>query len=327
MANKSNWKEHLLKSGIPLEFEIKKYLDTKKCVNNFEYTYFRSNEENNLTEFSYDLDSSYIVPPHFVNLMIECKYRHETTKWVFLPEEYGRVDEINFTSFMHKNAHFNTVPSYTPEFPLKFAPLCSKGIELTSDGQNPKTITQAIHQLSYAMAGRIINGMHHQIDDVLRESFGNTIFYDIPIIVTTAKLFRIKEDVAIETIKSANEIEDISSEEPFLVVKTTAGIELETYNKMIFQEFVKEYDKETLKKLLKSFNKDVDFVMSVIAKNYSPTCMIVLHYSKESNGFDDFFKYIDRVFNPDQEIKDLIDKRNNELKELFEKFKKGKKQE
>ena len=325
MANKSNWKEHLLKSGIPLEFEIKKYLDAKNCVSNFEYTYFRENEDKNLTEFSYDLDSSYIVTPHFADLMIECKYRHESTKWVFLPEQYDGIDEITHTSFMHKNAHFNTAPHYQPPFPIPFAPLCSKGIELTNDGNNPKTITQAIHQLSYAMARRIINGMQHQVDSVLREHFENTIFYNIPIIVTTAKLFRIREDVDIDRIKLADDIEEISTNETCVVVKSPAGIDLETYNNTIFNNFITENERETLNKYLNSFNKEIDFVTSVIARNYSPSCILVVHYSKENNGLDQFFDFIDRVFNPDQEVKDLIAKRQKEMKDFLLKFRSGKK--
>jgi len=205
MTNKFNtWKEHLLKSGIPLEFEVKKYLESKGCISNFEYTYLRNNESQHPTEFSYDIDSSYIKGHHFVDLMIECKYRHESTKWVFLPEEYGGPDEIGFTDFMHKNSHFSTAKRVYDNHPLAFAPLCSKGIELTSDGPNPKTITQAVTQLSYAMADRIVNGMHHQIDVVLGEHFGGTDFYNIPIVITTATLYRLNEESGVQSIKDAS---------------------------------------------------------------------------------------------------------------------------
>ncbi|MES2829214.1 MAG: hypothetical protein V4687_13715 [Bacteroidota bacterium] len=320
MSNKTGWKEHLLKSGIPLEFEIKKYLTTKGCISNFEYTYLRNNESDLPTEFSYDIDSSYIKGHHFVDLMIECKYRHESTKWVFLPEEYGSPDEIEFTSFMHKNSHFSTARQVRYDHPIAFARLCSKGIELTSEGPNPKTITQAINQLSYAMAERIVNGMHHQLDVVLGEQFGGTNFYNIPIIITTAELYRIKEESDIETIKGAQNIEDISDKAPFLIIKNKPGIDLETYNNQIFQAFIDEYGKEKLEKHLFSFNKDVDFVMSVMAKEYCPRAIAVIHYSKEENGLEQFFTYIDRVFNPDEEIIALIKQKSDELKAMLQKF-------
>ncbi len=106
MANENKWKDYLLKSGIPLEYEIMEFLSKKNCISDFDYTYFRQDQLNHLTEFSYDIDSSFIEPPHFINLMIECKYRHETTKWLFLPECYDGTDEIFYTSFMHPNNHF-----------------------------------------------------------------------------------------------------------------------------------------------------------------------------------------------------------------------------
>jgi hypothetical protein len=324
MANKTNWKEHLLKSGIPIEFEIKKFLTSKGCISNFDYTYLRNNESDLLREFSYDIDSSYIKEHNFVDLMVECKYRHDSTKWIFLPEEYDGPDEVDFTDFMHKNSHFSTAKRAPYRHPLAFAPLCSKGIEMTSDGQNPKTITQAIMQLSYAMADKIVDGMHHQLDVVLGESFGGTNFYNIPIIITTAELYRINDDADIETIKKAENIEDISEKAPFLIVKNKIGIDLESYNNHIFQAFINEYGKEKLEKHLFSFNKDVDFVMSVIAKNHCPSCIAVIHYSKEENGLEQFFDYIDRVFSPDQEILDLIKKKKEDFKVFFEKFKMGK---
>jgi len=324
MAGNNSWKEHLLKSGIPLEFEIKRFLDSKGCVSNFEYTYLRANEAEIPTEFSYDISSTYILKHHFIDLMIECKYRHESTKWVFLPEEYGGPDEIGHTSFMHKNSHFNRNAGYSrfiSEHPLQFAPLCSKGIELNTDGPNPKTITQAINQLSYAMAERIVDGMHHQTDIVLSEHFGGTDFYNIPIIVTTAKLYRIKEGADIDTIKATEKIEEVSEIASYLVVKSKPGIALETYNNRIFKSFIDEHGKENLEKRLHSFNKDLEFVMTVIAKEYCPSSIVVIHYSKERNGFEDFFNYIDNVLYPNEETVALMEKRTDELQSMINKFK------
>jgi len=325
MSKNNKWKEYLLKSGIPLEYEIKEFLDKKMCISNFDYTYFRKDKSNETAEFSYDIDSSYIKPPHFVDLMIECKYRHESTKWLFLPEDYGGHDEINFTSFMHPNDHFNEKGHFRfTNFPLSLAPLCSKGIEITSQGQNPRTITQAISQLSYAMAERITNGIYHQVDEVLSRNFNGTIFYNIPIIVTTAELYRIKENSSIDSIKQSDNIEEIATKESCLVIKNKAGVDLENYNLSIFHNFVNEFGREKLQKKLNTFNKDLDFVLSVIAKHYSPTCFVVVHYSKENNGLENLFKYIDRVIKPDKEIFELIEKEHEEsekrLKQLKERM-------
>jgi len=110
------------------------------------------------------------------------------------------------------------------------------------------------------------------------------------------------------------------------VIKSKPGINLETYNKSIFQDFINEYGKDTLEKNLFSFNKKIDFVMSVIAKEYCPRAIAIIHYSNELNGLEQFFNYIDRVFQPDDEIKELIQKKNDELKAIFKKFQMGNKE-
>jgi hypothetical protein len=310
------WKEHLLKSGIPLEYEIKEYLLKNGCIPNFEYTYLRENETKQTTEFSYDIDSSFIKPPYFIDFMIECKYRHESTKWLFLPEEYGGIDEVEYTSFIHQNDHFNSKRhSNFSNFPFPLAPLCSKGIELTNEGQNPKTITQAISQLSYAMAEKITNGIYHQIDEVLSKNFGGTLFCNIPIIVTTAELYRINENVTIDKIKNSTEIEEIATNQKCLVIKNNIGVDLEKYNLSVFQDFVSEIGKDKLSEKLNSFNKDLEFVLSVIAKNYCPQCLIVIHYSKIKNGFDDLISYLKKYMNPDKEVLDAIKQKEEEMNE------------
>ncbi|MBI5573834.1 MAG: hypothetical protein HY919_04695 [Elusimicrobia bacterium] len=120
---KDTWKEYLLKSSIPLEFEVKKFLDSKGCISDFEYSYLRTNENNASKEFSYDIDASYICDEHFVELMIECKYRHQSTKWVFIPEKYVVLHEVYPNSFMHPNDHFCKKNKflYSNSFPIEIA--------------------------------------------------------------------------------------------------------------------------------------------------------------------------------------------------------------
>ncbi len=181
----NKWKDYLLKSGLPLEYEIVDFLESKGCISSFEHSYLRPDENLIENEFSFDIDSSYIKEHHFFKLLIECKYRDSSTNWLFLPAEFGGPNELGNTSFLHPNDHF----TQHIKFPFKhielppFAKPCLKGIELTSDGQNPKTITQAVNQLNYAMAEFIADDMVHQIDELLATS--EIIFYNIPIIVTT----------------------------------------------------------------------------------------------------------------------------------------------
>lgn len=321
MSKDSKWKDHLLKSGLPLEYEVKQLLDKKGCVSTMEYSYLRQNQQNSSVEFSYDIDSSYIKRGYFLDLMIECKYRHESTKWFFLPEEYGGMDEIEPTSFLNPNDHFtekNKFPfkSSIPEFPLTLGPLCSKGVELTSDGQNPKTISQSIAQLSFAMGDKIFSGMRHQVDPVLKTHFGETIFCNVPIIVTTANLFRVNSNTSIDQIKSADKVEDISTQEDILIIKTKPSIELEQHTYSTIQSLINSHNRELFEKKLNSFNEDLDFVVSVIAQHYSPKCIVVLQHSKDNKGLNKLFSFLDRIIEPDQEIFDLMEKERKRFDEM-----------
>ncbi len=319
--NKNAWKDHLLKSGIPLEFEVIKFLNQKGCVSRFDQTYLRNNENLIATEFSYDIDSSYIRGNHFIDLMIECKYRHDSTKWVFLPEHYrSDIDDITTTGFMHPIDHFNTKKQPQIDFPITFAPLCSKGIELTSQGPNPKTITQATAQLSYGMAHKIVSAIQHQTDEILSQHFNGTIFYSIPVIITTAHLYRLREDIDIETIQLAENIESISTQVPYLIVKAKPGSDLATYNRKILMDFVLGSDIETLKSKLNSYNNDLFFVINNLASDDCPNSIVIIQHTKENIGLTKFFDFIDRVINPDEEIFDLVKKKQEEIDSFLKKF-------
>lgn len=146
----------------------------------------KEDENEIVNEFYYDIDASYIDAENFFDLMIECKYRDPSTDWIFIPENYGGMNEIESHTFLNPVDHFTKNNKFSS---LDFEPLgalCGKGIEITSNGQSPKTITQAISQLSYAMAGKVVSAMEHQIDESLTTY--EIIFYNVPIIVTTANI-------------------------------------------------------------------------------------------------------------------------------------------
>nr|WP_319997623.1 hypothetical protein [uncultured Draconibacterium sp.] len=317
MHKETKWKDFLLKSGLPLEFEIREFLSSKKCICDYDYTYLRENEANQLTEFSYDIDASYIEDSSTIDFMIECKYRHESTKWLFLPEKYNSHHEIFYTSFMHPNDHFvagERTGLY--KYPHKFAPLCSKGIELTTQGQNPKSITQATLQLSYAMAEKYTSGFSYQIDERKNRPSQGTNFYSIPIIITTAQLFRLKENSSIESIKSSQEIEDIATKEEFIIMRSNESVHLEKYNVNIFDEFIQKRDLDNLKHYINSFNSDPEFVMSVIARHYCPSCFVIIHHTEDNIGLNKLFEYVDNVIDPDLATLELIIQKEQQLKEF-----------
>lgn len=315
MAN-SKWKEYFLKSGVPLEYEVLEYLNTRGCIANFEYSYFRPNEDAIEREFSYDIDATYLKwehQEHFFDLMIECKYRDKSTNWIFLPWRYGGVDEMGHLAFLHPLDIFNESLKFTYSYPQlpPIAQACSKGIEITTDGQNPKTITQAINQLSYAMSNRIVSDMAIQYE----VSLGcETIFYNIPIIVTTANLYRLKEGITIECIKKSNELDEVATRENLLIMKTNSGKDLLRYSKKTLNCLCEDYDKDSLQKKLNTYNPDLEFVLDNTAEHRCPECIVVLQHTPDNSGFNRLFELFDNIMSPSKEILDYLKERHKEVK-------------
>ncbi len=311
----TTWKDHFLKSGLPLEFEVKKFLDGQGCIGSFDYTYMKKDETSNLKEFSYDIDAAYIQGSHYVDLMIECKYRHRSTNWIFVPEEYGGPDEVYPNSFLHPNSHFSKSKfPYTDSFPINLGKLCSKGVELTTNGPDPKTIHQATTQLSYAFAERIADGMVHQIDKLL----GGMIFYHIPIVVTTANLYRLRDNVDIRSIESASQIEEVADKEDCLIMKVPKSVHLRNHSLNVLTIALHRYKRNELQKVLSSFNKDLDFVLSVVAQEYCPQAMVVLRHDSDCASLKKLFAYLKDTLAPSPELMAKIVAQQEDFQKMFD---------
>ncbi len=313
----------MLKSSLPLEYEVMQLLKQKYgCVGYYEHAYLRRDEHDVINEFSYDIDVSYIKGGDFFDLMIECKYRDPSTSWLFLPEQYGGMDETESYCFL------NPIDQFTQKVKFKrldydpLGPLCSKGIEITSKSQNPKTVHQAASQLSYAMADKIVSSMEHQIDKLIGSS--EFIFYNVPVLVTTASLCRLSEDVTIDEIKKAENISDISSKESCVVLKNHIGPDLERYNFSKFAEFVNSRGREELNKTLKSFNEDIVFVFSVIAKQYCPEAIAFVQFTEDGEGFEKLFSFFNEVISPSDRTMEKMREKQRQLDEMTSKFLKSK---
>ncbi len=311
----TTWKDHILKSGLPLEYEVKQFLASHGCISRFEYSYIKKDETSIPKEFSYDLDAAYIQGPHYVDLMIECKYRHRSTNWVFVPEEYGGPDEVYPNSFLHPNSHFSKAKfPYTSTFPVELGKLCSKGIELTTSGADPKTIHQATAQLSYAFAERLAEGMVNQIEKLL----GGMMFYHLPIVVTTANLYRLRDSVDIRTIESARRIEEVAVKEDCLIMKVPKSVQLRNHSLHVLTTTLQRYKRDELRKGLSSFNKDLDFVLSVVAEEYCPQAMVVLSHDSDCASLKKLFAYVKDTLTPSMELKAKIRAQEEDMQRRFD---------
>jgi len=319
MSNQK-WKDYFLKSGVPLEFEIKKILDKNNCLTKYDESYLRENELNVETEFSYDINSVNIKDQNYFELMIECKYRDESTNWVFLPENI-KWDKrsLALNSILHPNDYFTYENKFhfNPfEMPY-LAQSCSKGIEITTHGQNPKSITQAVSQLSYAMSKKILDTIIHHLES--NDGCEDNIHYHIPIIVTTANLYLLNDNMTIKSIKDCNDLNDVGTKQKHLIFNCNIGKDLEDYNKKVLSKILKRFDKDFLNRRIGSrhFN-NFDSFISAVSRILCPSNIYIVQHTEDSETFDDLFEILKEVSYPDKTIRFIKDK---ESKKHFRKQK------
>lgn len=249
MSNSQKWKDNLLSSGLPLEYSVRRSLENLGLSGAREFKYERVNEVGIPALFSIDIHTTKIYEqlntnidcPIFLELFIECKYRKDGTQWIFTPDEYDRffpnpkdlfitLDELTDRYFINKSRLNIFGQSYE---------LCGKGIELNHEGQNPKSIKQAIQQLRFAIPNQVADAFEHQVRQYLGPI--EPLFVLIPMVVTTAELWRITPEVTIEDVRKAANLQEVAVQKDVLVLHELPDNELSKY---------------TQQKLLSSFDND-----------------------------------------------------------------------
>jgi hypothetical protein len=293
-----SWKDALLSSGLPLEYEVKRYLEAKGCLPRVGYPYLRANEFRIPREFSYDLDATVFQNGYCVDLMVECKYRNPAVRWIWTAENYGGPNELHPNDFLHPieafgNRHF---PFGAGFFPSHLGPACSKGVELFPDGPSEAGISEAISQLAYAFGAQLADAVRHQAFGMIP---GISIYCHIPIIVTTAPMFRMREDASIATIKAANDIEEVSTVEDVVVLRYSPGPELVTHTRAVFDQTFHN-ERPELAAALGNENKDLDRALELLSE--SPRSFVVLSVARGWEVFDAFFTYLEQLLDPPEAL-------------------------
>lgn len=107
----TNWKDALLSSGVPLEYSVRRVLESLDIPDAREYKYLRPNENGIETQFSIDLRATHINTKtnHWLELFIECKYRKDGNCWIFAPDTFSEQATSPFSStFVHLDLFADT---------------------------------------------------------------------------------------------------------------------------------------------------------------------------------------------------------------------------
>src|ERR1044072_9186033 len=232
MTSKRTWKDGLLSSSLPLEFEVAKILVSRGFAVEADYTFSRY-DANILKNFSADIYAS-AYPPFSdedkinaaIFLLLECKYRTPNKRWLFMPEPNSPrlsnfiightirvVDEFSPYYFSNKSA------IYAIESKL---PVCYKGAEinLTDGDVYDADIKQGIAQLRYALPRLLKDSILGYIN---RHPEDNVPFIFCPILVTTANLHLMNKKTTLPKVKAASDLGNISKQVPYLILYSDYG--------------------------------------------------------------------------------------------------------
>jgi len=238
------WKDKLISSSFPLEYEASKILIKNHFSIDGDYSYSR-NDLGTTKDFSVDICAMGYVPYTNKNkisastdILIECKQRKSSVKWLFLPDA-NRGDMSSFTL----GCTLNAVDQFSKHFFEgnatidldKNTPLCYKGIEIDiNDGRvYDNELRHGLHQLQYAMPrlfkDNIFNNLSIHDED-------NIPFFICSILLTTAPLYVADKTFSINKVEQASNIEDIAKEVPWLVTYLDTSPDFQEHCKKEFKE-------------------------------------------------------------------------------------------
>jgi len=300
--NKS-WKEHLLSSGVPLEHSVAETVQGLGLSGPTEFKYERPNELDIPTVFSIDVHTSKVdIPPSkvWIDFFIECKYRHDSIKWIFTPQEENYLNfefnERDLYNVLDQFADgFELITSDYPSVQSRY-PLCSRGIEILPQGPNPKSIDQAVQQLAYAISDQTAEAIDHQTKHMLGHP--SPVWLLIPIIVTTASLWRIRLGQTLDMIRKATDIDAIAEPRTIVVLHEPPDNLLRRFTKDTLKSRFSDQEQKLLDRQLKRVGShNFDFFCDVRA-TYYPSYWIICHYSQLKSELEfilDRFSGIDVV--------------------------------
>jgi len=240
-ANKK-WKDALLKTSLPLEYLVTEQLSDLRFGIQGEYHYLRPNEQGIPTEFSIDI---WAVTELFkknrviwagLNYLIECKYCHPGIKWLFAPHTKSDTEHLLEGSTVYTLDKLCTRQIFDkrPIWNLaKQFPICFKGVELHQKDATSQNIERGRTQLRYGTPRLAIHLYECQMMNFNDEELH--LEFICPMLVTTAELFVLKNGLGLNDFRNVNELSEIASEVPALILTNPYSHLFEDYAEKIIK--------------------------------------------------------------------------------------------
>jgi hypothetical protein len=260
-VSQGSWKKHLLRSGLPLEYEVAQAVSQLGMSISADFSFMRR-EGNTDKESSVDLESFWYDEPEpnfLLRLLIECKYRSPNKNLLFLsdPSEYfppatlgGTLRNLDFACPI--SIPLNSSVELENNFEIVY-----KGIEISDEGAHSSEFWHGIQQLRYGTPLSIQNIIDNSIfghpEDVIPIFFASILVTNAPIIV-------LNSGCKMSDIESAKCIDDISKRHDCVIFYSDYGPDYEDHFRRIFlrdgkRRLIESID---LKKRLENMGKKID---------------------------------------------------------------------
>jgi hypothetical protein len=255
---KSDWKNSLLKSGLPLENDVARLLARKDFAVTSEYIFSR-NDMGVAKDFSIDIEATKYFSKNRgpreillgrLHTLVECKYRAPNTKWIFAPDQndggFSPITLGGTLQIFDQISKININPNATVPFDDKVH-FALRGVEIghSSEGYDAE-IRRGLSQLQYGLARLLhdlisfTSGSHPDDRDP---------FFIAPILLTTAEIRMINPHITLTDMLSADELDEVSHRVDYCVAYRDFGPDFEQHCAATFKGIYSNMPKTLLSEL------------------------------------------------------------------------------
>ena len=236
----TKWGESFLKSGLPLEHFTKVALESAGWSISEHWEYERLNRDKNSEWFEIDLEAtSEIAHRHCeLSFIIECKYHDTSRFWFFLPRKQER---FQFNSFVFNTGPFHSLVEPRSNSVFGLGPISTWGLVVSEDGvKQENAVYKACEQLAHAFVPYCLFRFYLYNLDVNEPAFPIQTAV-LPVVVTNASLYRLKESVTdLDVIRKAKSPDIVADSVPWTWYYYDSRMSLFLDNKQAIETFKEE---------------------------------------------------------------------------------------
>lgn len=285
-----DWKEVLLRSGVPLEYEVGQLLASKGFDVDADFPYMRKDVEGE-KEHSIDvmaekpLDTGRADSSH-ISLLVECKYRSPEKTLLLFEAPLSPNTPLHVAGTVHAYDEF--VPYYLKGDCFRKVEedlsIVYKGVELHTNDAVERDFRRSVEQLRYAAPVALRRGLDMTL---FGHPADNGAWFFAKVVVTNARIMLVGGDVDVARVQAADRLEDVAEEIDGAILFSEYGPDYERHFKGVFADVADE--------------------MTESAKR-------VGKYVKEKG------KKVDAISKATDKVRDLLAGRRNECRELSTQF-------